>query len=405
MNILVINAGSSSLKYQLIEMDREQVLAKGICERINIAGSEVTHKTFDGRSIQKSIELNSHKQAFDVVVDLLLSPKFGVLKSLSDVAAVGHRVVQGAEKFKESVVVDDSVLQEIKNLSVLAPLHNLAHAQAIEACRLALGENVFQVAVFDSAFHQTIPVYAYLYGLPYEAYTKYRVRKYGFHGTSHRYVSLKVSKIIGRPLSELKIVSCHLGNGSSICAIKFGESVDCSMGLTPLDGVLMGTRCGSVDPSAVTFLMEKQGLTLAQMNRLMNGESGLLGISGVGSDFRDVTKAARAGNERAKIAIEMLVYQVRKRICAAMAAMDGADVVLFTGGIAENSDFLRSKICSDLSFLGVDLSEAENSNKLQGREGLISSSNSKIKVFVVATNEELMIARDTLGLLEKSGKV
>lgn len=404
MNILVINAGSSSLKYQLIEMEQEKVLAKGICERINIAGSEVTHKTFDGRSVQKNVELNSHKQAFDVVVDLLLSQKFGVLKNLSDVAAVGHRVVQGAEKFKQSVVVDDLVLQEIKNLSVLAPLHNLAHAQAIEACRSALGEEVFQVAVFDSAFHQTIPVYAYLYGLPYEAYEKYRIRKYGFHGTSHRYVSLKVSKMIGRPLSELKIVSCHLGNGSSICAIKFGKSVDCSMGLTPLDGVLMGTRCGSIDPSAVTFLMERQGLTVAQMNKLMNGESGLLGISGVGSDFRDVTKAARGGNERAKIAIEMLAYQVRKRICAAMAAMDGSDVVLFTGGIAENSDFLRSKICSDLGFLGVSLNEAENSNKLQGGEGLISSIDSKIKIFVVATNEELMIARDTLDLLEKHDK-
>lgn len=400
MKILVINAGSSSLKYQLFDMSNEKVLLKGICERINVDGN-VSHKTFDGRKFEEQIKLNSHKEAFEVVAKLLVSEKFGVLKSLSEIDAVGHRVVQGAEKFNKSVVVTDYVLQQIKNLSVLAPLHNLAHAQAIEACKHALGEDVFQVTVFDTAFHQTIPDYAYVYGLPYEFYKKHHIRKYGFHGTSHRYVSLKVAKMLQQKPSSLKVVSCHLGNGSSICAVKFGQSVDTSMGLTPLDGLLMGTRCGSVDPSCVTFLMEKEGLNLSDMNILMNQKSGLLGISGVGSDFRDVIGAANEGNERAQLAVNMLAYQVRKRICSAMAAMDGADVVLFTGGIAENSSVLRGKVCSGLGFVGIELDEALNESKFNGAEGLISSKNSKIKVFVVATNEELMIARDTLELVKQ----
>lgn len=397
MKILVINAGSSSLKYRLFDMNDEKVLAKGLCERINIDG-EVSHKTFDGRKFEKQINLSSHKKAFEVVAKLLISEEFGVLNNLKEVEAVGHRVVQGAEKFNKSVVVNNSVLEEIKNLSSLAPLHNLAHAQAMEACRHALGDDVFQVAVFDTAFHQTIPDYAYIYGLPYELYERYHLRKYGFHGTSHRYVSAKVAKILNKPLANLKIVSCHLGNGSSICAVKFGKSVDTSMGLTPLDGLLMGTRCGSIDPSCVTFLMNEQGLGPDQMNVLMNKKSGLLGISGVSSDFRDVVKAAGEGNKRAKLAINMLAYQVRKRVCSAMAAMDGADVVLFTGGIAENSNFLRSRVCEGLKFAGIDLNEAENGVKINGEEGLISSEESKIKVFVIATNEELMIARDTLEL-------
>lgn len=381
-------------------MKNEEVLAKGICERIKIDG-EVSHKTFDGRELKKQVKLNSHKTAFEVVAGLLVDSKVGVLSGLSEVDAVGHRVVQGAEKFNRSVVVTDSVLQEIKNLSSLAPLHNLAHAQAIEACRFALGNEIFQVAVFDTAFHQTIPAHAYFYGLPYEAYEKYNIRKYGFHGTSHRYVSLKVAKVLNKPVSELKIVSCHLGNGSSICAIEFGKSVDTSMGLTPLDGLLMGTRCGAVDPSSVTFLMEKKGLSPSQMNVLMNKESGLFGISGVSSDFRDVTKAAKTGNKRAKLAIDMLVYQVRKRICSAMSVMDGADIILFTGGIAENSYVLRERVCEGLGFVGVEVDKTKNSEMLNGHEGLISSKNSKIKVFVVATNEELMIARDTLGLFKE----
>lgn len=398
MNILVINAGSSSLKYQLIDMSNEKVLAKGICERVGLDG-EVSHKTFDGRKFEKEVELKSHKEAFDLVADLLISDEFGVLKSLNEVAAVGHRVVQGAEFFNESVVVDDEVFSQIKKLSDLAPLHNLAHAQAMQACKQALGEDVFQVAVFDTAFHQTIPNYAYLYGLPYEYYEKYHIRKYGFHGTSHRYVSFKVANMLDKPLNELKIVSCHLGNGSSICAIKHGKSVDNSMGLTPLDGLLMGTRCGSIDPSCLIYLMQKQNLSVSDMNVLMNKKSGLLGISGVSSDFRDVTKAANDGNERAKVAINMLAYQVRKRICAAMAAMNGADIVLFTGGIAENSASLRKLICDGLQFLGIALDDSRNEEKLLGKEGLISSVDSKIQVFVIATNEELMIARDTLKLL------
>ena len=403
MKILVINAGSSSLKYQLFDMTNEKVLLKGICERINVDGN-VSHKTFDGRKFEKQIRLNSHKEAFEVVAKLLVSEEFGVLKSLNEVDAVGHRVVQGAEKFDKSVVVNDEVLQEIKKLSALAPLHNLAQSQAIEACKHALGDNVFQVVAFDTAFHQTIPDYAFIYGLPYEIYKNYNVRKYGFHGTSHRYVSLKVAKMLNQPPDSLKVVSCHLGHGSSICAVKFGKSVDTSMGLTPLDGLLMGTRCGSIDPSCVTFLMEQKGLNLAEMNSLLNNKSGLLGISGVGSDFRDVISAAADGNERAQLAVNMLAYQVRKRICAAMAAMDGADVVLFTGGIAENSSVLRSKVCCGLNFLGIELDEPANNSKICGVEGLISSANSKIKVFVVATNEELMIARDTLELLKSCSK-
>ena len=398
MKILVINAGSSSLKYQLIDMQNEKVLAKGICERVGLDG-ELSHKTFDGREFKKKVKMPSHMEAFKQVADLLSSDEFGVLNNLSEVAAVGHRVVQGAEIFHESVVVDEKVLKQIKKLSDLAPLHNLAHAQAMEACKQALGDDVFQVAVFDTAFHQTIPNYAYLYGLPYEFYEKFHIRKYGFHGTSHRYVSLKVSKLLNKPLSDLKIVSCHLGNGSSICAIKFGKSVDNSMGLTPLDGLLMGTRCGAIDPSCLIYLMQKQNLSVDEMNVLMNKKSGLLGISGVSSDFRDVTKAANSGNVRAQIAIKMLAYQVKKRICAAMAAMDGADVVLFTGGIAENSDSLRSMVCKNLGFLGIKLDDEANGKKLLGKEGLISSVDSKIKVFVIATNEELMIARDTVKLV------
>ncbi len=400
MNVLVVNAGSSSLKYKLIDMDNEQVLAGGICERINVDG-EVSHSTYDGRKFEKKTILSSHTDAFKIVADLLTSSEFGVLNSLNEISAIGHRVVQGAEKFNKSVVVSDSVLEEIENLSDLAPLHNPAHVEAIKACKSALGEDVFQVVVFDTAFHQTIPPHAYIYGLPYNFYTDHNVRKYGFHGTSHRYVSLKVAQLVGKPLSCLKIVSCHLGNGSSVCAIKNGESIDNSMGLTPLDGILMGTRCGTVDPSVITFLMEKENFTAHQMADIMNHKSGLLGISGISSDFRDVKQAAQEGNERAQLAIKMLAYHVRRQICAAFGELDGADILLFTGGIGENADLIRRLICSKLNFLGIELNEIENSRKTRGVEGLISVAGCKVKVFVISTNEELMIARDTLELLNK----
>lgn len=397
MNILVINAGSSSLKYQVIDMNNEQILAKGNCERIGIDGA-VTHKTSDDRIFESNFDLPSHKDAFRILSSLLVDKKYGVVNSLKEISAVGHRVVQGAEEFKSSVIVTDEVLKKIESLSVLAPLHNSASVEAIRACQATFDNSTPQVVVFDTSFHQTIPEKAYLYGFPYECYEKYRVRKYGFHGTSHRYVSKRVEKILGKPPESLKIVSCHLGNGSSICAILNGKSIDTTMGLTPLDGVIMGTRTGNVDPSCVTFLMNQMQYNAHDMDIFMNKKSGLFGISGISSDYRDIKKAADSGNKRAKIALDMLSYQIRKGIASSAVAMDGIDVLIFTGGIGENSHCLREDICNHLNIFGIEINKMANAETIHGKEGIISTENSKVSVCIIPTNEELMIAKDALKL-------
>ncbi len=401
MKILVINAGSSSLKYQLIEMEDEKVVAKGLCERIGEGKGAIKHKIFSGLEFKEETKINNHNEAFNFVAKLLVDERFGVVKSLDEIVAVGHRIVQGAEIFKESVVVTNQVLEQIELLSFLAPLHNHAQAQAIKAAIETFGEKTPQVVVFDTSFHQTLTKKAFLYGLPYELYEKYKIRKYGFHGTSHRYVSAEVAKMLGKDIKELKIVSCHLGNGSSICAIQNGKSVDTTMGLTPLDGFLMGTRCGSIDPSCVMFLMERKGFSAEQISKLMNEESGLLGISGVSGDYRDVKKAADLGNERAKTALLMLSYQIRKKIAACVAAMDGVDVITFEGGIGENSYDLTISICQNLKFLGVEVDVEKAKQTVNGKRGIISRKSSRVVVAVVPTNEELLIAKDAQRLVEK----
>ena len=399
MKILVINAGSSSLKYQLIDVKDEHLIAKGNCQRIGIDGL-ISQKTSDGRKFTSKVKINSHREALDMVSSLLTDEKYGVIKNLNEIKAVGHRVVQGAEKFKQSAIINDEVLQKIDSLSPIAPLHNPVHVDAIRACQEAFGKQIPQVAVFDTSFHHTIPKKAYIYGFPYEIYEKYNVRKYGFHGTSHKYVSGKAAKILGRPLETLKLVSCHLGSGASICAIDGGKSVDTTMGFTPLDGILMGTRTGSVDPSCVTFLMEKMELGPNEMFNLMNKKSGILGISGVSSDYRDLSAAANSGNKRAQLTIDIMAYQVRKQIASCAAAMDGIDAIVFTGGIGENRNDFRKSVCSNLNIFGVKIDDSLNDKMIQGNEGIISSDGSKTAVCVVLTNEELMIAQDTLRLIQ-----
>ena len=398
VKILVINAGSSSLKYQLIDMQNEKVLAKGLCERIGFDGA-VKHKTFDSRSFSEEREIKDHKIAFEIVAKLLVDEKYGVIKNLKEIAAVGHRIVQGAEIFKESCLVTDKVLEQIDSLSPLAPLHNHAQAKAIKAAIETFGKEVKQVVVFDTSFHQTIEEKAFLYGLPYEAYEKYKIRKYGFHGTSHRYVSAKVCEMLNKDINSVKIVSCHLGNGSSICAIENGKSVETTMGLTPLDGLLMGTRCGNIDPSCLVFLMQQSEIDIKKMDEIMNKRSGLLGISGVSSDYRDVKKAADSGNKRAKLALLMLSYQIRKKIAACVAAMDGIDILTFEGGIGENSYDLTISVCEHLNFLGAKIDVEKTKQTVGGKGGIISTKDSKIDICVVPTNEELLIAKDTLSLI------
>lgn len=399
MKILVLNAGSSSLKYQLLDMENEEVLAKGACGRIGIDG-EIEHKTADGRKYEEKVSFPSHTEAFEKVAQLLTSSEYGVVKDLEEISAVGHRLVQGGEEFTESVCLTPKVLSDFEKYCELAPLHNPAGLSAIEACTKKMKPGTPQIAVFDTAFHQTMPPEAYLYGFPYEYYEKMGIRKYGFHGTSHRYVSKRAAQIVGKPIEELKIVTCHLGNGSSIAAVKGGRSIDTTMGFTPLDGLIMGTRSGSVDPSAVTYIMEKQNMTPAQMNDLLNKKSGYLGLSGVGSDNRDLQEAADNGNERAQITLKMQSYQIKKIIGGFAAAMGGLDIIVFTGGIGEHSEALRKDVCSDMQFLGISLDEEKN-EKLSAKEAKISKDDSKVGVYIIPTNEELMIARDTKRIVEK----
>lgn len=399
MIILVVNAGSSSLKYQLIDMKDESVIAKGNCDRIGIDG-HISHKTFDGRTLNEDCDFPTHTEAFMKLVDTLTKGEASVIKSMDEISAVGHRIVQGAEIFDKPVLVTDEVIQQIDDLKELAPVHNHAHALALWACKKVMPANVPQVVVFDTAFHQTMPEKAYMFGLPYEDYENYSVRKYGFHGTSHRFVSNALAQALGKDIKDLKIVSCHLGNGSSITAVQGGKSIDTSMGFTPLDGLLMGTRTGCVDPSAVTFVAEKHHFTPSQMSEYMNKKSGFLGVSGISSDNRDITAAAEKGDKRALLAKDILVYEIKKYIGSYAAAMNGLDAVLFTGGIGENSDDVRAEVCRNMDFFGIKLDEEAN-NGCRGQLKRISAPDSKVEVWIVPTNEELLIARDTLSLISK----
>ena len=397
MIILVVNAGSSSLKYQLIDMKDESVIAKGNCDRIGIDG-HISHKTFDGRTYEADCSFPTHTEAFQKLVETLTTGDASVIKSMDEISAVGHRIVQGAEIFDKTTLVTDEVIKQIDELQELAPVHNHPHALALWACKKVIPENVPQVVVFDTAFHQTMPEKAYMFGLPYEDYEKYHVRKYGFHGTSHRFVSAALAETVGKDIKDLKIISCHLGNGSSITAIEGGKSIDTTMGFTPLDGVLMGTRTGSVDPSAVTFVAQKHGFTPNEMSDYMNKKSGFLGLSGVSSDNREVSAAAAHGDKRACLVNEMLAYQIKKDIGAYTAAMNGVDAIIFTGGIGENDPPTRENSCSDLDFFGIKI-DKELNKTVRGKKCKIATPDSKVEVWVIPTNEELLIARDTLALI------
>ena len=399
MKVLVINCGSSSLKYQLFDMNTEEMIAKGNCERIGVDG-KIGGSTADGKKFGYDVEFKNHTEAFLEVKKVLTEGDAKVIDSLDEIAAVGHRIVQGGALFNKSVLVDEKVIEGIESLCDLAPLHNPAHIQGIRACIDVFGKDLPQVAVFDNAFHSTMPPEAYIFPVPYEYYEKYQVRRYGFHGTSHRFVSARCAEVMGKDIKDLKIITCHLGNGSSITAVKGGECVDTSMGLTPLDGFIMGTRCGAVDPSVITFLQEKEGWTPAKTSEILNKKSGVLGISGISSDDRDVLAAEEAGNERAHLARSILKYQVRKVIGSYVAAMDGVDAIVFTGGIGENTTDLRADVCKNLTYLGVEIDEAQNEVLRKGKEGEISLPTSKVRVFVLPTNEELVIARDTKAIVE-----
>lgn len=401
MKILVINAGSSSLKYQLIDMDNEQVIAKGNCERIGIDGI-FGYKTADGKEIKKEVAMPDHRAAFMQVKDALTDSEVGVIKDLSEVSAIGHRIVQGGAKFSESVIVDESVIEGIESLIPLAPLHNKGHVQAIRACVEVFGEDVPQVVVFDTAFHSTMPPKAYIYPIPYEYYEKYQIRRYGFHGTSHRYVSKYCAELMGKDIKDLKLITCHIGNGSSITAIDGGKVIDTSMGLTPLDGFMMGSRTGTLDPSVVTFIAEKENLSPSEMSDLLNKKSGLLGVSGISTDDRDVTKAAREGNKRAQLAHEILEYEIAKFIGGYYVALGGCDGMVFTAGLGENQWHHREAVCKYLECLGVKIDIEKNKEMILGKCGKISADDSSIEVYVIPTNEELVIARDTKELVEKN---
>ncbi len=401
MKVLVINAGSSSLKYQLIDMTDESVLAKGNCERIGTDGAFIGFKTPDDKKIECQTEMKNHTQAFEAVKNALIDPEYGAVKDLGEITAIGHRVVQGGSDFDHSVLIDADVLKKIGEYSPLAPLHNPAHIQGINACTAVFGEDIPQVAVFDTAFHQTMPEKAYMYAVPYEYYEKYGVRKYGFHGTSHRYVSNEMAKLMGRPIEELKIITCHIGNGSSITAIDGGKVIDTTMGLTPLGGFLMGTRSGSLDPSVVTFIGEKEGMTFAEMSDMLNKKSGLLGISGVSSDDRDISAAEKEGNHRAKLAHDMLYYQIAQYVGSYYVALGGCDAIVFTAGLGENQPALREGVCNYLECLGVKLDKDANNAAIHGKQGKLSTDDSKVRVELIATNEEMVIARDTKAIVEK----
>ena len=394
MNVLVINCGSSSLKYQLIDSETEAVLAKGLCERIGIDGRLVYQKTGLDKEITEAA-MPTHKQAIQMVLDAIVNPKTGALKSLAEVDAVGHRVVHGGEKFASSVILTEEVLAQIEECNDLAPLHNPANLIGIRACQ-ELMPNVPMVGVFDTAFHQTMPKKAYLYGLPHEYYEKYKVRRYGFHGTSHSFVSKRTAELLGKDIKDTKIIVCHLGGGASICAVEGGKSIDTTMGLTPLEGITMGTRSGNIDPAIIEYIANKEGKTLTEIISMLNKESGVYGISGKSSDFRDLNKGIAEGDKRCEIAMNVFTYQAAKFIGGYVAAMNGVDAIVFTAGVGENDPKVRKDTCSHLGYLGVEIDD--EANKLRGEEVKISTENSKVPVYVVPTNEELAIARETVAL-------
>ena len=397
MNILVINAGSSSLKYQLLNPETQEVLAKGLCERIGIDG-KFTYKPTGKEAVKEAdVAMPTHSEAIQAVLNALVDPANGVIASMDEIGAVGHRVVHGGEKFASSVLITDEVMAAIEECNPLAPLHNPANIIGIKACQ-ALMPNTPMVAVFDTAFHQTMPPVAYTYALPYEYYEQDKVRRYGFHGTSHKYVSQRAAAMLGKPIEELKLISCHLGNGSSVTAIDGGKSVDTSMGFTPLAGLPMGTRCGDIDAGILEYLMNKHGYNIDEMLNILNKKSGVLGISGVSSDFRDLEAAALQGNQRAQLALDSFDYNVKKLIGAYAAAMGGVDAIIFTAGVGENGPDTRANVVSGLEYMGVKLDAEKNNTR--GKEVDVATDDSKVRVLVIPTNEELMIAMDTAAIVK-----
>ncbi|GEQ18003.1 MULTISPECIES: acetate kinase [Clostridium] len=398
MKILVINCGSSSLKYQLIDMSNNGVLAQGLVERIGIDG--ILTQKVDGREkYVVETDLKDHQIAIDLVLKTLIDEKQGVIKSMDEISAVGHRVVHGGEKYSESVLVTDEVLESLQELIKLAPLHNPANIIGIKACQ-ELMPNTPMVAVFDTAFHQTMPQKAFMYPVPYEYYEEDHIRRYGFHGTSHKYVSGEVAKWMNKDISDLKIITCHLGNGVSVTAVNGGKSIDTTMGFTPLDGIIMGSRSGSIDPAIVTFLQKEKGYSADEVNDILNKKSGVLGVSGIGTDFRDIRAAAEKNNERALLTMDIYGYQIKKQIGAYAAAMGGLDAVVFTAGIGEHAPEVRIRALTNMEFLGIDIDSAKNDNQNIGDGMEISTPDSKVKLYVIPTNEELMIAEETLGLIK-----
>lgn len=397
MKILVINCGSSSLKYQLIDMETEELMAKGLVERIGIEGSRIKHETIGKEKKTIETPMQDHKRALELVMESLTNEEYGAIKSLDEIDAVGHRVVHGGEDFAQSVIIDEKVLKGIEDNVEIAPLHNPPNIMGIKACQRLLS-NVKQVAVFDTAFHQTMPAESYIYALPYEYYEKYKIRRFGFHGTSHKYITNRAAEMLGKDVNEVNLITCHLGNGSSICAVKNGKSIDTSMGFTPLEGLAMGTRCGDLDPAILPFLMEKENLSTDEINTLINKKSGVLGISGVSSDFRDIEAARDEGNKRAKLALDIFEKRVRGYIGSYMTELDHVDAIVFTAGVGENSIEMRESIVNGLKSLGIKIDTERNN--VRGEDKLISADDSSIKIFVIPTNEELMIARDTKALVE-----
>ena len=396
MKILVINCGSSSLKYQLIDMETEELMAKGLVERIGIEGSRIKHETIGKEKKTIETPMQDHKRALELVMESLTNEEYGAIKSLDEIDAVGHRVVHGGEDFAQSVVIDEKVLKGIEDNVEIAPLHNPPNIMGIKACQRLL-PNVKQVAVFDTAFHQTMPAESYIYALPYEYYEKYKIRRFGFHGTSHKYITNRAAEMLGKDVNEVNLITCHLGNGSSICAVKNGKSIDTSMGFTPLEGLAMGTRCGDLDPAILPFIMEKENLSTDEINTLINKKSGVLGISGVSSDFRDIEAARDEGNKRAKLALDIFEKRVRGYIGSYMTELDHVDAIVFTAGVGENSIEMRESIVNGLKSLGIKIDPERNN--VRGEDKLISADDSSIKIFVIPTNEELMIARDTKELV------
>ena len=402
MKVLVINAGSSSIKYQLIDMTNEALLAKGQCDRIGIDGGNFKQKNADGTEYKVNVDIPDHAAGIKLVVNALTDKEHGVIASMEEIKAVGHRVVHGGEKFSGSVVINEDVIEALKECSVLSPLHNPANLTGIRACQEIMGMDVPQVGVFDTSFHQTMPDFAYMYAIPYEYYEKYKLRRYGFHGTSHRYVTARAAAMLGKKPEEINIVTCHLGNGSSIAAVKGGKCFDTTMGVTPLEGLMMGTRCGNIDPAIIPFLMEKEGMTAKDIDTMMNKKSGILGVTGgVTSDNRDIEEGARNGNERYHLIENMLCHQITKFVGGYAAAMGGVDAIVFTGGIGENNPKYRAKVAENLKFIGVEINAEANAKAMRtSDENDVSTPDAKVKMLVIPTNEELMIARDTYELVK-----